>query len=114
MYTAFDKSPVVYILASKPNGTLYIGVTSDLYTRMRQHKEATFKGFTEKYGVKTLVYFEAHTGMEAAIKRETQMKKWCRLWKIRLIEEMNPTWSDLFDKDDGLKAAGPGGQAIDR
>ena len=114
MYTAFDKSPVVYILASKPNGTLYIGVTSDLYTRMRQHKEGTFKGFTEMYGVKTLVYYEAHDDMEAAIKRESQMKRWRRLWKIRLIEEMNPTWSDLFDEDDGIKTLGPGGQELDR
>ena len=111
MQSRIEKSPVVYMLASKPNGTLYIGVTSNLYARMREHREGTFEGFTKKYGVKHLVYYEAHTTMPDAIKREGQMKKWRRLWKIRLIEEMNPTWSDLFDDENGVRDYGVGGQS---
>jgi len=104
------KSPQVYILASRPNGTLYIGVTSNLYERMRQHIDETFGGFTKRYGVKVLVYYETFQTMEEAIRRESQIKKWRRLWKIRLIEEMNPTWVDLFDVDEGIKAVGREGQ----
>ena len=99
------------MLASKPNGTLYIGVTSNLYARMREHREGTFEGYTKKYGVKHLVFYEARTTMPDAIKREGQMKKWRRLWKIRLIEEMNPTWSDLFDDENGVRDYGVCGQS---
>ena len=72
----------------------------------------TFEGFTKKYDVKNLVYYEAHDTMTGAIRRESQIKKWKRLWKIRLIEEMNPTWSDLFDEENGAGEFGVGGQAV--
>lgn len=91
MFTWREKFPVVYILASQINGTLYIGVTSNLFERERAHKSGTFEGFTKKYSVKQLVYYESHFSMDDAIKRESQLKKWRRLWKIRLIEIMNPT-----------------------
>lgn len=110
MFARPQKSPTVYILASKPNGTLYLVVTSNLHERIRTHIDGTFGGFTKKHDVKTLVYYEAHPTMADAIKRESQLKKWRRLWKIRLIEEMNPTWSNLFDEFDGLKSVGSGGQ----
>ena len=87
----------VYILASKRNGTLYIGVTSDLIQRVWQHKNKMVRGFTQKYDVKRLVYYEVHTNSESAITREKHMKKWRRQWKIRLIEEKNPSWRDLYD-----------------
>jgi putative endonuclease len=86
---------VVYILASKPNGTLYVGVTSDLSRRIEAHRSGAVPGFTERYGVKALVYFELHADMYEAIQREKQMKKWNREWKINLIEETNPDWKDL-------------------
>ena len=105
-----EKSPAVYILASRPNGTLYVGVTSDLYARMRNHRDGTFEGFTKKYNVKRLVYNEAHNTLDEAFKRETQLKKWRRLWKIRLIEEVNPTWADLFDEEEGIRDVGPSGR----
>ena len=89
------KQPVVYILASKPYGTLYIGVTSNLAHRIEAHQNGSVEGFTKKYGVSTLVYFEAHADMYEAIQREKRLKKWNRAWKIRLIEEMNPEWKDL-------------------
>ena len=95
------KTPCVYILASGPNGTLYIGVTSDLYARMAQHSQKLIPGFTAKYGVTHLVYFEFHEMMEQAITREKQIKEWKRLWKLRIIEEMNPGWIDLFDASGG-------------
>ena len=91
-----EKQPAVYILANQRNGTLYIGVTSDLIQRIWQHKENLVEGFTKKYGCHTLVYFEQHTEMAAAILREKQMKKWNRAWKIALIEKENPTWRDLW------------------
>ncbi len=103
----FHKSPCVYILASKRNGTLYIGVTSDMPNRMFDHREGRYPGFTSKYGVKLLVYYEMHESMEIAIRRETQLKKWRRIWKLRLIEEMNPNWDDLFDEATGEIKAGP-------
>jgi putative endonuclease len=106
-----SKDPAVYFLASRPNGTLYVGVTSALYDRMIQHKEGTFDGFTRKYGVKTLVYCEFHPTMEQAILRETQIKKWRRQWKIRLIEQVNPTWRDLFDSERGVDSVAIGGQS---
>ena len=88
----------VYILASKIGGTLYIGVTNDLIRRVYEHREKLAAGFTKKYGVTKLVYFEVHSEVEAAIMREKQMKKWNRAWKVRLIEESNPNWDDLYNK----------------
>jgi putative endonuclease len=87
--------PCVYILASGRHGTLYIGVTSNPPGRIRQHREGLIKGFTSRYGVSRLVWFEIHETMEAAILREKQLKKWTRAWKIELIEERNPFWDDL-------------------
>jgi putative endonuclease len=89
------KQPAVYILADKPYGTLYVGVTSNLAQRVEAHRNGTAEGFTKEYGVHTLVYFEAHEDMYEAIQREKRLKKWNRAWKIRLIEEMNPEWKDL-------------------
>jgi len=89
------KQPVVYILASEPYGTLYIGVTSSLAGRLEPHRNGSVDGFTKKYGVHTLVYFEVHADMYEAIQREKRLKKWNRAWKIGLIEEMNPEWKDL-------------------
>jgi putative endonuclease len=91
----YEKSPFVYIMASDRNGTLYVGVTSNLIKRIWQHKREK-KGFTGRYNVFGLVYFEQHISMEAAIVREKQIKEWKRLWKIRLIEQMNPAWRDLW------------------
>ena len=88
----------VYILASKKNGTLYIGVTRDLVKRCYEHKHDLVEGFTKKYQVHTLVYYETHDSAIEAIVREKQIKKWNRNWKIRLIEEMNPDWRDLYDE----------------
>jgi putative endonuclease len=93
-----SKRMYVYILASKRNGTLYIGVTNDLVKRTWEHKQSMVEGFTQKYGVKTLVYYEVHESPETAITREKQIKKWERAWKIRLIEESNPHWDDLYEK----------------
>jgi putative endonuclease len=90
-----QKQPVVYILASRRNGTLYIGVTSDLGKRLWQRKEGTFEGFSKEFQVNILVYFEMHKTMQAAILRERQLKKWNRKWKLRIIENQNPTWRDL-------------------
>jgi putative endonuclease len=90
-----EKLPCVYILASKKSGTLYIGVTSDIVSRMRNHKAGAIPGFTKRYGVNRLVYFELHPTMPHAITREKQLKKWYRAWKIALIEGSNPDWRDL-------------------
>ena len=90
------KQPAVYILASQPNGTLYVGVTSDLARRVWEHKNDVVDGFTKKYGVHWLVYFELHDSMVEAIRREKQIKKWYRAWKIDLIEKENPEWRDLW------------------
>ena len=92
-----DKGGFAYIVASRRNGTLYIGVTSDLIQRIAQHKDGTFGGFTAKYACKMLVWFEQHGEIEEAIRREKQMKEWKRLWKLRVIEEMNPDWDDLYE-----------------
>jgi putative endonuclease len=89
--------PAVYLLASKDNGTLYVGVTSHLLQRIWQHKQDVVPGFTQQYGVHRLVWFELHGSMEAAITREKQLKKWNRAWKIELIEKDNPDWTDLFE-----------------
>lgn len=86
----------VYILASKPKGTLYIGVTSDLVKRVWQHKNNFVKGFTSKYDVHRLVWYESHECMESAISWEKVLKNWNRSWKVRLIEEDNPEWKDLY------------------
>ncbi len=92
-----DKEPVVYILASKRNGTLYVGVTSDLRKRIWEHKNDLMEGFTKQYGVHCLVYFELHGDMATAITREKQIKKWNRAWKIKLIERTNPQWKELWE-----------------
>jgi putative endonuclease len=92
-----NKQFYVYILASKRNGTLYTGVTSNLVQRVWQHKNNAIEGFTSKYNVKILVYYEAHDNAESAITREKRIKKWRRNWKLRLIEESNPHWKDLYD-----------------
>ena len=91
------KQPAVYILASKRNGTLYTGVTSDLIKRVWQHKNDMVAGFTEKYSIHDLVYFELHESMASAIAREKQIKKWNRSWKRNLIEKGNPRWEDLYE-----------------
>ncbi len=88
----------VYILASKKNGTLYIGVTSDIVKRISEHKQNFVDGFTKEYNVHALVYYEQNNEVEEAILREKQMKKWNRKWKMRLIEEKNPEWKDLYDE----------------
>ena len=90
------KQPCEYILASKRNGTLYIGVTSNLAKRVWAHKSEMSDGFTKKYGVHTLVWYEAHATMESAIAREKSLKKWKRAWKLELIGKENPTWRDLY------------------
>ena len=94
--SAMSKHPAVYILASKPHGTLYIGVTSDLIKRIWEHKQDFVEGFTKKYGIHTLVYFEQCDDMANAIQREKQLKKWNRAWKLELIETLNPEWRDLW------------------
>jgi len=91
-----QKYPAVYLLANKRNGTLYIGVTSNLVQRIWQHKNDLGDGFTKKYGIHRLVYYELHATMIDAIRREKQLKKWNRAWKIRLLEERNPEWLDLW------------------
>src|ERR1700692_4019691 len=93
-----------YILASQRNGTLYIGMTDDLVRRMEEHKGEALPGFTAKYGVKQLVWFESHPDRSAAFQRERRIKKRRRLWKIGLIERMNPNWRDLTDELDRLLA----------
>lgn len=91
------KLPCVYIMASRPGGTLYVGVTSDLIQRVAQHKSGELGGFTDRYQVKTLVWFEVHGAMEPAIVREKEIKKWRRDWKVDLIEADNPKWQDLYE-----------------
>ena len=93
-----DKEFYVYILASKRNGTLYTGVTSNLIKRIWQHKNDLIDGFSKKYNVKNLVYYEAHSNAESAITREKRIKKWRRAWKLRIIEEKNPGWKDLYEE----------------
>jgi len=92
-----DKTFCVYMLASARYGTLYLGVTSNLIGRVWQHREGLIEGFTKKYGVKQLVWFEVHADTIAAITREKQLKKWNRAWKINLIQQENPYWRDLYD-----------------
>ena len=87
----------VYILSNKRNGTLYIGVTSDLIKRVWQHKSNQFEGFTKKYNIHQLVYFEEYTYIELALNREKRLKNWQRIWKLELIEASNPYWKDLYE-----------------
>lgn len=91
-----ERQPCVYLLASKQNGTLYTGVTSNLLKRIWEHKHEAVDGFTRKHAVHMLVWYELHETMESAIQREKQLKGWQRAWKIRLIEEMNLEWRDLY------------------
>ena len=93
-----DQKYYVYIICNKRNGTLYIGITSDLIKRTWQHKNGLVKGFSKQYGLKTLVYFEAYQNVEEAILREKRLKKWNREWKIKLIEKTNPDWKDLYQR----------------
>ena len=87
----------VYIVTNRPNGTLYVGVTSDLARRVHEHREGTARGFTRRYGLTRLVYAEPHEDIREAIRREKAIKGWRRAWKVRLIRESNPDWNDLFD-----------------
>ncbi len=91
-----EKQPCVYLLASDRNGTLYVGVTSDLVVRTWQHREYMVEGFSNRYEVTRLVWYESHDIKESAIQREKQIKKWNRAWKVRMIDEMNPSWRDLW------------------
>jgi putative endonuclease len=93
-----DKTFYVYMLASGRYGTLYLGVTSDLIKRVWQHREGFAEGFTKEHGVTKLVWFEAHTDAISAITREKQLKKWNREWKIKLIQQENPLWRDLYEE----------------
>ena len=94
-----QKTYYVYIMASKRNGTLYTGISSELEVRVYQHKVGEYEGFTKRYGVHSLVYYEMHEDVDEAIAREKQIKKWLRKWKLALIEKHNPEWIDLVDKD---------------
>lgn len=93
-----QKQYYVYILAKERNSTFYVGITSDLPKRIYEHKNDLNDGFTKKYGIHKLVYFEIHDDPENAIKREKRLKKWNRPWKMRLIKEKNPDWNDLYDE----------------
>ncbi len=86
----------IYFLTNRPNGTLYVGVTNDLARRISEHKSGATGGFTKKYYLKRLVYFEHHEEIQAAIQRETSIKRWPRAWKVNLITEANPEWNDLY------------------
>ena len=92
-----NSQPAAYILANKRNGTLYVGVTSDLIKRIWEHKNNVVKGFTERYGVHQLVWYELHETMESAIRREKALKNWKRVWKLELIERSNLHWQDLYE-----------------
>ena len=93
-----ERQPRVYILTSKMRGTLYVGVTSNLVKRIWEHKQDLVPGFTKKYRIHDLVWFEQHDTMESAIGREKAIKEWKRAWKLELIEEANPQWQDLYDQ----------------
>ena len=92
-----ERQPCVYLLTNKRNGTLYTGVTSNLVKRVWEHKQHAVGGFTKRYGVSHLVWYEAHETMESAIRREKAIKNWKRAWKIKAIESLNPQWRDLYD-----------------
>jgi putative endonuclease len=108
------KNPCVYILASQRNGILYIGVTSNLASRMSQHAQGLVEGFTKRHDVKRLVYYEIHETMLGAIAREKQLKHWNRPWKVRLIQAFNPEWRDLFHLATGEIDFGPSDQDRER
>ena len=91
-----ERQPCVYMLASKRNGTLYTGVTSNLLKRVWEHKNNIVEGFTNKYGVPSLVWYELHNTMDSAIQREKAIKNWKRAWKLKVIEKMNSDWRDLY------------------
>ena len=91
------KSYYIYIMASRRNGTLYIGITNDIVRRVYEHKNNFISGFTSKYSIHNLVYYEQFDNIESAIQREKQLKKWNRKWKIELIERVNPNWKDLYE-----------------
>lgn len=93
-----EKNFYVYIMAKARNSTFYVGVTTDLQKRIYEHKSEIADGFTKKYGIKRLVYFEKHDSAEEAFRREKRLKKWNRAWKMRLIEEQNPDWNDLYEE----------------
>ena len=95
-----EKQPAVYMMANRYRGTIYIGVTSSLWSRVWDHKNGTTQGFTSKYNLARLVWYEHRHMMEAAIRREKQLKDWQRAWKIRVIEAMNPEWRDLHEEID--------------
>ena len=106
-----ERIPCVYLLASGFHGTLYTGVTSQLPGRVWQHREEVTGGFTKRYGVKRLVWFEVHETMESAIRREKSIKRWHRQWKVELLEKENPTWRDLaedFGFESLIKKVDPG------
>ena len=92
------KLPAVYIITNKRNGTLYTGVTGNLQKRIYEHKNNLAEGFSQKYNTHTLVYYETHETMQTAIEREKQIKRWKREWKLKLIEEKNPEWKDLYEE----------------
>jgi putative endonuclease len=94
--TSVNKQPAVYILASKRNGTLYTGVTSDLVKRIWEHKNNLVDGFTKRYNIHRLIWYELHESMDSAITREKRMKNWKRKWKLELIESSNPNWQDIY------------------
>ena len=91
-----QRQPCVYLLASDPNGTLYVGVTSHLVARVWQHREHVVEGFSRRYDVRRLVWYEQHASMESAIEREKRIKKWNRAWTLKLIDAANPSWRDLW------------------
>ena len=101
------KNPCVYILASRRDGVLYVGVTSDLHGRMSEHEQGLREGFTKKHNIKTLVYYEYHHTIPEAIRREKQLKHWERSWKVRLIVSMNPEWVNLYNIENGDISEGP-------
>jgi putative endonuclease len=93
-----NEAAYVYILASQPYGTLYVGVTSDLVKRVWEHKNGFVEGFTKRYGIKRLVWYEQHQSIIEAISREKLIKRWHRDWKVNLIQAMNPNWNDLYEQ----------------
>ncbi|MCL2334716.1 MAG: GIY-YIG nuclease family protein [Endomicrobia bacterium] len=98
-----SKTYYVYIITNKARGTLYIGVTNDILRRMYEHKNKLVPGFSKKYSLDKLIYFEHYTDINEAIKREKMIKKWERIWKLELIEQVNPNWNDLIESDIFIK-----------